>query len=305
MDVNATVEHCGGVVTDNTAKGLAAGAIGHPVLDAGMVVDVLPAAGQVNAVYFTVATLATKIHHQVDPLELTAKGQVEAVEGGIGGQARLHPTDVQGGLLLQLQTVVAQGGTGLQQEFSNAVGKAALAADTAGKVLDHAGRAGLAAQHQQALVDAECLRLVGADPNHVYGLAHPCTGSEFEKHALGEGGVVEGGKQGFIAPRGKPQVGADTPGLLFVSIGETHQRDALGQLAGRLQGTVIAIDEYQPRPVEIGQIDTCSGQFHVAGLGPGKALLQALQTGVFPVLGLAPGQGAGLPALPAGALPVL
>jgi hypothetical protein len=50
MDVDASVEHRRGAIGDDAAKRLVTGAVGHRVLDAGVVVDVLVAARQVDAV---------------------------------------------------------------------------------------------------------------------------------------------------------------------------------------------------------------------------------------------------------------
>jgi hypothetical protein len=58
MDVNAPVEHRRRAIGDDAAKHLVTAAVGHGVLDAGVVVDVLLAAGQVDAVQGSVGARA-------------------------------------------------------------------------------------------------------------------------------------------------------------------------------------------------------------------------------------------------------
>ena len=112
--------------------------MGDPVLDTGVVVDVLVTARQVDTVQLTVGALPAVVHHHVDALEHAAEPKVKAVERGVRPQPGMHPADVQGGGLFQLQAVVTERGACLQQELGDPVGEALLFAACAGKMLDQA-----------------------------------------------------------------------------------------------------------------------------------------------------------------------
>ena len=132
-------------------------------------------------------------------------------------------------------------------------------------------------------------------------LLDPGAGLDLQEYTVRQGGVVERGEQGLIPPHGTAEVLANGRGLRVVGVGETHQGNTLGQCAvGVLRGK-IPVDKHQPETAEAGQFHPRVRQHHGAATGGRVGRLQGLQAGIFPLLGLAGGQRAALPARAAGA----
>ena len=96
---------------------------------------------------------------------------------------------------------------------------------------------------------------------------------------------------------GAAQQLADALSLGFVRFREAQQGDPVGQLPGGEGGAVVSVGEDQGRAAQLREIDVADIGAGAVPVGHREALLQGLQAGVLPGLGLAGGQLRLLPGL--------
>ena len=273
VDVYLAPEDAASMSGKNALVELVADAVGTGVLDAGVVVDVLFAAGEEEAVEGGIDALAIQYGGDVVANEASAERDVVRGEVAAPRLGDVEGGDVVGAAAFSLDLVVLETGFGTQDDLGDRVGQvhrrrleAGVALDyrSAGTILSHDEGAGIGYWSFSTLL-IRAMHRVFTTPRR--GQVEQMDGGVEARRQVDEGAIAnEGGVEGreaFLNERCvMPQMGFDEIGDLLQSRRHTADEDArvvVGErgLLRRQGGREVAVHENQLGANQAGIGERC------------------------------------------------